>query len=559
MFSVYGKAMNNNRLYLRHLTHLVLAATIFAASSSQASEYWEYVVQPGDNLWSLSEEYLASMRYWRSLQRLNRVTEPRRLPPGMRLKIPTEWLRIAPSGSKVLELQGQPQARRLPSGELLPLQAGSDLRSGDTIVTGPSDSVTLEFPDGSRLLLQAESELALEALEAYGDRGNLSSRLRLRKGNADTQVETQKPGGGRFEIHTPAAISAVRGTEFRVGVEDGGRLARTEALAGVVEVTGSGRRARLPAGFGTLAELGKGPRPPVPLLSPPDLGDLPAVVTRLPAGFSVPAMAGAASYRWQLSDREDFASLLQDRRTSAPSVTLPGLVDGAYFLRVRAVDKNGIQGRDAVHGWRLDAHPEPPFLIEPRQGADVYGERPEFQWAAPESARSFVFQLARDEAFALPVFDLPEQSGDRLSAPQDLPPGDYFWRIASRDGAGKQGPFSDPQRFRLREVPKAPTPETAEAGKDQLALRWRAGPPGQTYHLQLARDRNFEELVVDQRVPESEVVLPRPASGIYYMRIRATDAQGYQGPFGEVHRLDVSPASYWPFLLFGVGTLLLVL
>jgi hypothetical protein len=90
-------------------------------------------------------------------------------------------------------------------------------------------------------------------------------------------------------------------------------------------------------------------------------------------------------------------------------------------------------------------------------------------------------------------------------------------------------------------------------------MRWTAGPPGQSYQLQLARDPEFEDLVADRRVSGSQVALPRPASGIYYMRIRATDPEGYQGPFGEVQKFDVSPASYWPFVLFGAATLLLLL
>jgi hypothetical protein len=351
----------------------------------------------------------------------------------------------------------------------------------------------------------------------------------------------------------------VRGTSFRVGVEDGGRLARTESLEGVVEVSGSGRKARLSAGFGTLAEAGKGPQEPVALLPSPDLSDLPAEVRRIPVVFSVPPLTGATSYRWQLSDREDFATLLQDRTTSTTTGSFSGLSDGPYFVRVRGIAANGIQGRDAIHAWRLDAHPEPPVLMEPRQDGSVYGDSPSFQWAAPQSARSFVFQLARDEQFLSLVANLPNQSGAHLSLAEPLEPGSYFWRVASRDGSGKEGPFSDPQRFLLKPVPEAPEPELDDAGKDQLVLRWRAGPPGQSYQLQLGRDPAFEDLVTDQRVAGSEVALPRPASGVYYMRIRSIDPEGYQGPFGEVHKLDLSPASYWPFAIFGVAVLLLVL
>lgn len=52
----------------------------------------------------------------------------------------------------------------------------------------------------------------------------------------------------------------------------------------------------------------------------------------------------------------------------------------------------------------------------------------------------------------------------RLTPEQPLEPGSYYWRVAVRDSSGRQGPFSDPQSFRLQPTLQLQPPEvTADA------------------------------------------------------------------------------------------------
>ena len=77
----------------------------------------------------------------------------------------------------------------------------------------------------------------------------------------------------RFEIQTPAAISAVRGTVFRVASQPGINL--TETLRGEVEVNAQGKGLAVGAGFGTRVAKGESPSTIVKLLDAPGLPSIP--------------------------------------------------------------------------------------------------------------------------------------------------------------------------------------------------------------------------------------------------------------------------------------------
>ncbi len=98
-----------------------------------------------------------------------------------------------------------------------------------------------------------------------------------------------------------------------------------------------------------------------------------------------------------------------------------------------------------------------------------------------------------------------------------------------------------------------------EVTADTLTFRWSAGSPGQHYEFQLAKDTEFENIVIDTRLSEPQLTLRRPESGFHYLRIRTIEADGYVGPYGPVQRIDVPPADYWPAGLITFLSLILIL
>jgi len=402
-----------------------LSLALLVSSVAHGQE-WLYTVRPGDNLWNLTADYLIRMDYWPKLQALNQVADPEHLPPGMKLRIPIAWLKRLPTTARVLNVQGRAHAVIAATRQTIPVESGLFLQSGDTVHTGPDSNITLEFGDSSRLLLQADSQLNVEALSAYGPTDKVDTRLRLQQGRVESQVTPRATAGPRYEIWTPAAASAVRGTRYRLGMDPATATARTEVLEGSVSFQGRRQTRTVAQGFGTLAETGKPPLPPVPLLPPLNVAELPPVVTRVPIQFGFPALKGAVAYRTQIAPNEQFETVLFDGVASSPAVRGPDLPDGDYVARIRGIDARGLEGRDAMHHFRLHARPEPPFLMRPLHQSAALEQGLIFEWSEPENAAAYHFQLATDEHFAPPLLDKPDYTSSRLAPDQPLQPRPYY-------------------------------------------------------------------------------------------------------------------------------------
>jgi len=543
-----------------HGTILALAALLCSLplSSPLAAQEWVYTVRPGDNLWSVTERFAASMRYWKPLQELNQVRNPLHLQPGTRLRIPLAWLRRQPEAVRILALSGEVSVQPM-GGTPERLEQTAALRVGDRIRTGPKGSVSLEFADGSRLLMLPDSELVFDIIRAFGDTGMVDSRAHLERGRVATEVSPSRGPGSHFEISTPVAFSAVRGTELRVASGGTDDPTSTEVLTGQVAVTGSGQTTNVDAGFGTVVRAGEPPAPPRPLLPPPDLSALPMRLDRIPLRIDWPALSGAVRYRIQLAANPSFATLLIDTVVRAPRFLNTELPDGDYAIRVRGIDALGLEGKNATHTFTLDARPQPPFLVAPTHEATVREPRPEFRWTATAEVQAYRLQLATDADFADLVLDQPDLGGPRQRVEQELPPGVYFWRVASVQ-EGEEGPFSDPSALEVRLIPGPPSLGEATLSKRTVVVRWRAGVPGQRYRYQLAEDPNFEHILVADEVAEPRIELRRPLPGSYFLRVQTVDVDGFVGPFGPAQQVEIPPVGLWPALIpITVVVLLLVL
>lgn len=529
---------------------LARGAAVPTALPAETDSDWHYRIQPGDTLIGLTERYLQPGRHWRDLQRLNRVADPLRLPPGGVLRMPLAWLSREASVAQTVFVQGQVTLQRGGQAEQR-LAAGQELRSGDRLRSAAQSSATLRFVDGSRLLIPPLSDLSLEQLLVYGRSAIPSVQLRLHEGGADSQVT---PMGGRvphYEIRTPHVNLGVRGTEFRVHLQ--AESARMEVLEGRVAVDSSGHASlAVPAGMGMVAE-GRGKPQAAPLLSPPALpAELP-VVERLPLRLRWPARPGARAYRAQLFAEGDFSRLLLDHRGSEPELSWEELPpDGRYRLRLRAIDALGLEGQASERLLQIQARPEPPFSQAPMADARLYGEQIEFRWTRNSAAQAYRLQVARDAEFR--ELQLDQTGIADINHNVRLPHGRYHWRLASLQGEAR-GPFGDGQAFELRPLPPSPEPAEAEVAGEQLNLRWRASAGVTRYELQWAQDVAFSQGLQNFSSETPGLSLPRPGPGRYFLRVRGLDELGHPGPYGQVQEIEVPyPRWLWllPLLLLGL-------
>lgn len=515
----------------------ILVWLIATQSSSVLAEEWIYTTRPGDNLWDLSQEYLSSMDYWRPLQELNNITEPRKMPPGTRLRFPLAWLKAQPVGVRVVQVGGDVTASTGPQGRHGAVQVDALLHANDEILTGEDGSVTLEFADGSRLLLQANSHLKLDIVRAHKNTGMVDSRVRLEGGRLESTVNPLKAPNNRFEIHTPGAVSAVRGTVLRVASDSGTQTSSAEVLSGRVEVMAAGESQMLNAGFGTVVKEGEAPQVPVALLQAPSLAGIPLQVFEMPVQFVWPELAGAERYRIQLSVDDEFASLLMDISSSEAQFSQALLRDGEYALRVRGVNTIGLEGFDAIHRFTVDTEADPPQLIKPAPAATLRGEIEQFHWSETRPKDRYRLQVDDDADFSSPVVDVQGYRGTRFKLSADPPAGQYYWRVATAHQTGPYGAFSDAHAFSILALPAAPTLETPEQKDQQWLLRWQgSGEP--RFQYDVAADASFSELVSNAEVAEPQVRLESLTPGRYYLRVKAIDDEGYAGPY-SVQAFDV--------------------
>lgn len=541
---------------------LVLALAVGATPSAAQSpaDDWQYRIVPGDTLIGIHARWMRAETSWRVLQRLNRIADPRRLRPGSLLRIPYSMLRGSAEAAEVVHAHGEVVIERA-SGTTETARAAMRLATGDTISTGKRSSASIRFADGSRALVAPEARVTIDRHARLGGSGVVDTRLGIARGGLEARVPLASPPS-RFELTTPVVNLGVRGTEFR------GRVAGERTFAEVLEGrVGVGDRT-LVAGTGVVAtSSGVGPTRTLPGM--PDLASVPSVISRVPLSIAFAPLAGASAYRVRVVAAADPERTVVDGSFERAMATWDEPVpDGDYRLQVRAIDAEGLEGRVADAPFTLKARPEPPFQLRPRPADRIASSSVSIAWTRQPEAARYRIQVAADPSFADTRVDRADVDSTEIDVA--LAPGRYAWRVASVRGNGDVGPWSDPAEFEVVLPPPPPPPapsatpiaavgSSAETGDDGLVFRWRAIPiEGVRYQVQIARDAEFLETVVDDTTSATERRLADPQPGAYHVRVRAIGPDGRVGEYGAQQSVDVPARRGW-LLLFPLILLLFVL
>ena len=527
-----------HRLLKQLAVVFVFPASVFLASLPVATATdWIYRVRLHDNIWDLSGRYLRPDVPWQKLQDYNKVADPYHLPPGMTLRVPIDWLRVQPANAQVLAVIGSAHVQQRGEAQVEPVTAGMSLGYGAHLSTDANASLTLQFADGSRTLMQQNSELDLDQMSAYGRTGMVDTRLRLQHGRVSSSVTPMTGVAAHFSVETPGTISSVRGTHFRVAADDS--QSQTEVLTGRVDVAGDRAHVLVNKNLGVAVADGTRPAAAQPLLAAPSLRCPAQPVSQLPYSFAWTALDGASGYRVQMAHNDGFEALLLDRVTSNAQIELPDVPDGDYAVRVRGIGAGKLEGQDSICSLHISGHPQPPLVMQPLPGGKARDTRPRFQWTQSTEASSYVWQLASDAQFTQLLGSQSAISSDNVRAPQALPYGRYYWRIASRDRNGKVGPYTDPMPFDLVPQPLAPEVGKPTSSHHQISIGWPAGSSGQRYHIELDRHPDFAHPAIDQTLDQPVLEMQKPGSGVWYVRVQTIDTDGYAGPWGAAQKIHL--------------------
>jgi len=427
------------------LAGALLAATQAQAQTTAADANERYIIRKGDTLYDLADRHFLRLQDYAIVQRLNRVKNPRRLPPGGTLLIPTRLLKVTQTPARIVAFSGD-VTLTAPGAAAATPAIGAAVGEAAALATGPNSFVTLELADGSRITLPSQSRAVVERLRSLSLTGSLDRRIRIETGRGEARATPAKSRGDRFLLTTPGAVASVRGTEFRVGA-DGDRTTVEVVEGKVAAAQPKGAQTLLPAGFGA-AVSAAGVTPPIPLLPPPGIAEADRLQRGVDVAFTLTPVAAARAYHVRLARDAAFADPFAEALSDSPVVRIAGVIpDGGYFIRAVAVDENGLRGMPAeaaierrAPGLRL----EPP-VVEP----DGAGFRVRFAWAA-DGAPQYRLTLAPAGAPNRPVADLTGLAEPAATVP-GLAPGVYVWKVgASWIANGRvHEAWSDPQALTI--------------------------------------------------------------------------------------------------------------
>lgn len=529
---------------------------LWGVSASAQALDWVYTVRPGENMAAVAKRFLASKYDAHALYQHNKLRPSRALKAGAKLRIPIAWLKLRPARAQLLHSRGDVKIIQAAGDDVLPRASDTELQVGDEVVTGADGSALIEFADGSQLRVQQNSRLIFDTLSVFGETGMVDTRMRLPAGRIEGQVTPNGATPSRFEITTPAAVAAVRGTDLRVGAEADRPGTRNEVLSGEVRVQVGGKTVDLARGLGLAAVPGQPPPRPRPLLPAPVMAGPADYIEHLPLRFQWRPQAGAEGFRVQLLRGDAQGSLVTDVVQNQRTYRWPALADGTYILRVRAIDEAGLEGFHAEHAFLINAEPPAPRLQAPVPGRRVGSLQPSLRWSAAAKATGYVLQLARDAQFKQDLQSLRLPKTESYKPTQDLARGEYFWRVAGLDDQGERGPYSQAARFEVRPRLAVPVFEGIEVAAEYVEIRWRPVDGAQTYELRVKGVDEFNDYSSVHVTEATRLRLPRPGTGEYICRVRALDTSGEAGRFSTAEPMNVYSEEYWRLFIMTLPALL---
>lgn len=411
------------------LFSLLLLTPPAYARNSEPVAMTAYLVRPDDTLFDLADRYLLSYDDWRLLRKINHVPDPYRLPIQSRLLIPTARLKQTLLDARIVAVRGSVE-QSSHGDDWLPLAAGDVLHEGNQVRTGRAAFVSMELPDGSHIVLPSNSVIDIRRLRMTLLTNALERRFELKQGEVSAEVIPMTKPSDSFQIVSPSVVAGVRGTHFRVNYQADSDSTTVEVLNGKVAVDAAGNGVSrnsemlVAAGYGNVTRSGSLPGATVKLLSAPALVEPGKLQDTATVAFDLTPVDGAHAYRTEIATDAGFLDLVRDTDTSATHSAFENLPEGDYFVRVSAIDANGIDGLPQI------------YTFEHRQNQITVSTAPSldngytFRWyiGRTQTPSRYRFILSRYADLHAPLIDLPNVGAGKISV-SAMPPGQYYWTV----------------------------------------------------------------------------------------------------------------------------------
>ncbi|WOE76100.1 FecR family protein [Alterisphingorhabdus coralli] len=411
------------------LIFMALLVACLPVSMAQAqtnrgdSETARYTVKRGDNLFDLAAKYFRRQQDYRTVQRINRISDPRRIPVGTVLKVPYSLLKFRDESARVAAFRGTARISAKGKGARAPV-LNETLNEGVGLATGAASSLSLAVSDGSTLTMPSNSVMRIVRLRRWLLTDSLDFDYALEEGAVRTKFNPARNDDDRYRVRTPSAVSAVRGTEFRTRYDDASNTSYVELVEGSLDISGKNRgNANLTPGFGAIVSgkaLSK-----LELLPAPNFVEGSGNQQDMRLNFSVEPVAEAVGYRLIVSRDSGFIEVVEDVRGEDNRFTLQELADGDYFARMSALSDNGLEGMPSQVAFRRRLNSLSATVEETNSGFV-------FRWVGSGTGKKvYRLQIFKDDAPGQPpIVDEAGLTETSLTL-SDLVPGSYRWRVGS--------------------------------------------------------------------------------------------------------------------------------
>jgi len=321
----------------------------------------DVIVAPGDTLTSIAKRELGRAGLAPQLAEFNSLVVSAPLVPGQIVHIPIH-VPVREEFADVIFVKGNVIARRaLPdseppeaitvglqtsdfgNGETIVLSRDTDILPGDLIDTGDNGFVSIEFSSGSVINLQPSTVAILNRLNCLPSDDSCIIDIQTVRGKVTSNVQPREDQPVDFRITTPYATAAVRGTFFDIDADQQDLI--VGVTEGIVDLSsqGSDKLVQLEQGFGSFIKDGGAPNDPIALLNAPVFKRVP---TRVARGDSISwwPIADAIQYATLISSDAAGSDALTTFNVNSDNLGVEGIQSGDYFIHLRGVDENGIQG-----------------------------------------------------------------------------------------------------------------------------------------------------------------------------------------------------------------------
>ena len=372
-FRLTGRAVRMSLIAAGLLTWSV------AALSQSNEEDRRVTVKSGDTFGGILKRELQSLDAWGEVARYNELEKPDQIRPGEVLIIPAEVL-MRRHFATVVFVKGKAIHHSAAKKTMQQVTKGSKVFRGDLIETARDGFVSVSFNGDSSVNIQPESAMRINLLNCIDKENACEIKLNAEKGYLGLDVKDvgfKKPT--IFNIDTPYASAAVRGTRFDFDIDDGNVLGVTE---GKVEIVYNGNSSDVNVGKGVVVAEGGSIGQQVDLLGEPEIrlsDNLDKVSSE--DVISWEAVTGAEKYLVTYAGSEGMQDVVAST-DNIGNVTRPELPLGEYYLSTRAIDSNGLRGFSAKKKFavvKLDDGAQAPDL-------DIQVTDTEMLVKAPESA-----------------------------------------------------------------------------------------------------------------------------------------------------------------------------